>query len=236
VSHVNEVITVNDSIAAELQRRHRLARQPTVVMNCPVHGQVPETSGRQTGGEQVSLLYHGAFTAGRGLEGLVRAMVQVDDRATLLLRGDGPLHGTLQQIARDAGLEQRIHFTPPVPPDQLVASMAGCSVGIVPYLPTSLNNYLCTPNKIFEYMMGGLAVVATDLPELRRIVAGSGAGMLYTPSDGEGLARAVNALIRDPEVLARCRAAARRAALDTYNWESQAEKLRRLYAELLESR
>jgi glycosyltransferase involved in cell wall biosynthesis len=231
IGAADAVVTVNEAIATELQRRHRLPRRPTVIMNCPARE--PEPGPTEDQWRHITLLYHGAFTTGRGLEALVQAMAGVDERATLTLRGDGPLLPVLQQIVQDTGTARRVRFTPPVPPDQLVSGMAGCSIGIVPYLPVSLNNYLCTPNKLFEYMMGGLAVVATDLPELRRIVTESGCGLLYAPDDAAGLAGALNALIRDPTLLATCRTAARRAAVERYNWDRQAAQLRRLYGEVL---
>jgi glycosyltransferase involved in cell wall biosynthesis len=190
----------------------------------------------QYGPERIMLLYHGMFHAGRALETLVQAMAHVDDRALLVMRGTGPLLGELQRLARESGVEQRIYFAPAVPPDQLLASMAGCSIGIIPTPPLTLNHYLCTPNKLFDYLMGGLAVVATDLPELRRIVLGSGAGLVYASDDSLGLSRALNTLIRDPERLAGCRSAARRAADEPYNWNRQAEILLKVYAATLSAR
>ncbi|HWE63392.1 MAG TPA: glycosyltransferase [Chloroflexota bacterium] len=235
IRRADAVITVNQSIAVELQRRHHLAVLPTVVMNCPPVEQQPPASpaGAQ---EPIALLYHGGFQQGRGLEELVQAMAHVDDRATLLLRGSGPLHEELERLARAAGVERRVRFLPPVSPDQLVAAMAGCTIGIVPYLPTSLNNYLCTPNKLFDYMMGGLAVVATDLPELRRVVQEWHAGLVYQPDDACGIADSINGLIGDPRRLAQCRAAARRAALERFNWEAQSAQLVQVYAGLAMTR
>jgi glycosyltransferase involved in cell wall biosynthesis len=229
IGRADAVITVNESIARELQRRHRLAQQPTVVMNCAEATPLPAVAREQDRPERIVLLYHGMFNAGRALETLVQAMAYVDDRALLVMRGAGPLLGELQQLAHDCGVAQRIHFAPAVPPDQLLASMAGCSIGVIPTPPLTLNNYLCTPNKLFDYLMGGLAVVATDLPELRRIVIGGGTGLVYAPNDSLGLSKALNILIRDPERVASCRTAARRTALECYNWDIQAGQLRRLY-------
>ena len=163
-------------------------------------------------------------------------MPMVSRHVVLCLQGDGPLRATLEGEARLLGVADRVRFLPAVTPDRLVGAMGGYAIGIVPYLPTSLNNYLCTPNKLFEYLMGGLAVVASDLPELRRVVAGEGLGLLYAPGDPTDLARAIRTLLADPARLEVARVAARRAAEGRYNWAAQAVGLRQLYAGLSGSR
>jgi len=223
------VVTVNGSIAGELRRRHRLPVAPTVVMNCPPLQPLPSDPGYGRAGE-ILLLYLGRYNAERGLLEMLRAMPLVDRRAVLCLRGGGPLQAALEEEARLLGVKDRVRFLPPLPPDRLVGAMGGYAIGIVPYVPTSLNNYLCTPNKLFEYLMGGLAVVASDLPELRTVVAGGGLGLLYAPGDPADLARAIDALLADPRRLATTCAAARRAAEGCYNWEAQVVGLRQLYA------
>ena len=223
------VVTVNGSIAGELRRRHRLPVAPTVVMNCPPLQPLPSDPGYGRAGE-ILLLYLGRYNAERGLLEMLRAMPLVDRRAVLCLRGGGPLQAALEEEARLLGVKDRVRFLPPLPPDRLVGAMGGYAIGIVPYVPTSLNNYLCTPNKLFEYLMAGLAVVASDLPELRAVVAGGGLGLLYAPGDPADLARAIDALLADPRRLATTCAAARRAAEGCYNWEAQVVGLRQLYA------
>ena len=43
---------------------------------------------------------------------------------------------------------------------------------VVPYQATCLNNFICTPNKMFEYIAAGLPILANDLPEMRKFIAG----------------------------------------------------------------
>lgn len=231
IGSADGVVTVNRSIAGELRRRHRLPITPTVVMNCPPLQPLPGDPDEGRAGE-FRLLYLGRYNAERGLLGMLRAMPLVDRRAVLCLRGGGPLQAALEGEARLLGVADRVRFLPAVAPDRLVGAMGGYAIGIVPYLPTSLNNYLCTPNKLFEYLMGGLAVVASDLPELRAVVAGEGLGLLYAPGDPMDLARAIHALLADPARLEVARAAARRAAEGRYNWAAQAVGLGQLYAGL----
>jgi glycosyltransferase involved in cell wall biosynthesis len=230
IRHANAVITVNAAIAGELQRRHRLGRTPAVVMNCPVRVAEHPLTTSASGDAGVPMLFHGALQPERGLEEVITAMPLLDERISLAVRGDGPLRAHLEELAVAKGVSARVHFLPRVPPDRLIAELDGFSIGLVPYPPVSLNNYLCSPNKLFEYMMGGLAVLASDVPELRRILTETGAGLLYQTASPQSFAQAVMALAGDPDRLARCRRAARRAAEDRYNWEQQVIVLLAVYA------
>jgi glycosyltransferase involved in cell wall biosynthesis len=235
IVHAAAVITVNESLARELQRRHRLARRPAVVMNCaPRRGRSREPLPSPDG--PLRLLFHGGLNPERGLEELIAALPLVDSSITLSLRGDGPLRPKLEDCARLAGVADRVHFLPHVPPDQIMAELEGYPVGVVPYLPVSLSFYYSSPVKVFEYMMGGLAVLASDFPEIRYIIETTGAGLLYDTTSPRSFAAAVDALARDPDRLARCRQAAGRAADELYHWERQAAVLLEVYAGLRPAR
>ena len=228
------VITVNESLAGELRRRYRLQRLPIVVMNCPPLEPAPSPTPSTV--PEYLLLYQGGLHAERGLEDLIAAVPHVNPRAVLCLRGSGPLRATLEQLATQQGVSQRVRFLDPVPPDQVVSALAGFSLGLMPYRAGSLNNYLATPTKLFEYMMGALPVVASDLLEVRRIGAVWEPGIIYPAGDRAALAEAVNTLLADPERAARHGAGGRRAAEASYNWEAQADRLRAAYAGLVGSR
>ena len=43
-------------------------------------------------------------------------------------------------------------------------------LGIIPYQSIDLNSRYCTPNKLFDFIVAGLPILANDLPELRKFV------------------------------------------------------------------
>jgi glycosyltransferase involved in cell wall biosynthesis len=233
IPRADRVLTVNDSLAAELARRYAIPI-PMVVRNCP-----PLQPLTPPGGEMLKLsstgrkilLYHGIFTEHRGLESLILAMASIGD-AILALRGCGPLKEPLRVLARENGLEDRVRFLEPVPPGDLVSSSTGAAAGLLPILPMGFNNTYCLPNKVFEYMMAGLALLVSDLPELERLVSRSGAGITFRAGNEDGLGNAIKELIRDPEKLNKCQKAARKAAEEEYNWEKEGERLLDIYRDL----
>ena len=81
--------------------------------------------------------------------------------------------------------------------------------------------------------MAGLPVVASDIPEVRKVVvAGSPpVGELFDPGSPESIADAVRTVLADG--YEERRAEARRLALARYNWAVEERGLRGLYRQLL---
>jgi glycosyltransferase involved in cell wall biosynthesis len=219
------VVTVNDSIAEILQDRHRLGRKPTIVLNCSPFQPVSERFNASH--PPYKVLYQGLYLPGRNLEGLVLSMRYVEN-AQLYLRGYGILEETLKRIVDQNGLHDKVVFLAPVPMSELVPKAVEFDIGIVPYPgnPLNLNSYFCTPNKVFEYMMAGLALAVSDLPELKKIVDQYEVGITFDPDDPNDIARALAELTE--ESLQRMQANALAAAQGTFNFEHEAEKLHRV--------
>ena len=224
IGRADAVMTVNRSIAAELERRYGIPR-PAVVMNVPSRdhraARAVDLRGELgLGPERRIALYLGGVSPDRGIEQLVDAARRLGDVTLVLM---GPVEAGYRR-----GLERRsdgtARFAEPVPAHDVVRFAAGADVGIVPYRNTCLNNYLSLPNKLFEYLAAGLPVVASDFPELRRIVLEHGVGDTFDPEDAADIARAIRAVLDDPERHLQLRDRARQAA-EVYSWERERPKL-----------
>lgn len=223
------VITVNASIARELQERHGLA-QVHVVHNAERARPAAARSRRfheqlRLPPDDLVLLMQGGLSAGRHLDVLVAAFAQVrNPRVHLVVMGEGVLADSLLAQVRRSGLQARVHVLPAVPQADLLAWTEAADAGVIPYQATCLNNYYCTPNKLFEFIAAGLPVLASDLPELRRFVAGHGIGEVADLGDAGRIARAVDGFFAEPERLRGWREAAQRARM-TVNWGVEGQKL-----------
>jgi glycosyltransferase involved in cell wall biosynthesis len=236
IGRADRVITVNDSIAAELARRYGVA-PPRVLRNCPrTFGRRPDPSqsslrarARVPAGTPI-VLYQGLYMPHRGLENLVRAAARFG-RAHLVFMGWGPLLDNLRAVAVSEGLTGRVTFIDPVPMGELLAVTAGADVGVIPYRNVGLNNFFTSPNKLFEYCAAGVPVAASRFPELVKVVEGLQVGRTFDPDDPASIAAAVNAIVDDPAELARLRENAGRAAAG-FSWEREAQALQAVYDSL----
>ena len=112
------------------------------------------------------------------------------------------------------------------------------TVGLVPIYNMDINHQLGDTNKLHEYLMGGLPVVASDLPEIRRIVTMGDppVGELFDPSSPDSIAAALHKVLDDPEMCANRRRQARKLAEEHLNWGIEERRLLALYENLMDGR
>lgn len=236
------LVTVNHAYAEVLTRRLRPSRV-VVVHNCPPRWTPPmppptrlhDAAGIPAGAPIV--LYHGAFSRHRGLEQLAQAMLEPGlERAHLVYLGYGGQRATVDNLAADARFDGRIHVLDAVPPDELLELVAGADVDAIPLQHSTLNHWLCTPNKLFESMAAGIPVVVSDFPVMRGIVRDPAYGPLgevCDPADPGSIGRALRAILElDPVEREALRERCRTAARERWNWETESARLVKLYAEL----
>jgi glycosyltransferase involved in cell wall biosynthesis len=173
--------------------------------------------------------YVGGISRVRGAHALVDAMAHAD--AELYLAGSISPPALRRELERSAGW-QRVRYFGRVSPDRVPEVLARARVGVLPLQPIA-NYRVAYPVKLFEYLAAGLPVVATDVPLWRELLETHGCGVCVPPDSPRELAQAMSSLLDDD---ARARAMGergRRAAEQHYSWQSQADALLALYAELL---
>jgi glycosyltransferase involved in cell wall biosynthesis len=235
VPRCDAVITVSDGIAERLQRRYGLPERPTVVRNLP-DLPPPRDAGiedlRTTLGSDAAplILHQGAVAADRGSETLVRSMRHVDGAHLLFLGAEGPYVDGLRRLSTELALESRVHFQPPVPLGDLLSYSSQADVGVTLLEDTCENHRLALPNKAFEYIAAGIPVVASDLPELSRLIERYGVGWSADPADPVAVADALRQAIAargDEELRGRLIRAA-----EELSWRRERARLLELYERL----
>jgi glycosyltransferase involved in cell wall biosynthesis len=121
------------------------------------------------------------------------------DDLRLVLLGDGPGRAALEHFARAAQVAHHVHFLGAVGP--VGPWLERAEVVWVPSLrPAGVGAAL-------EAMAAGRPVVASDLPELREVVAEGETGLLFKPGDKAALARQTRGLLDDAGLRRRLGAA-----------------------------
>jgi glycosyltransferase involved in cell wall biosynthesis len=235
VRRSDAVITTNPSRAERLQERYG-TKPPTVLANVPrrVDELVPLDPGFP--GDLPVVLYQGGIYArSRAFRETIAAVADLD--VHLVLIGFGRDHdlGRLVGWAAESGVSERVHLLPPRPFAELVRTAAAASIGIVPVKGNTSNNFLGDTNKLFEYLMAGLPVAASDLPEIRAVVTQGRppVGELFDPDSPRSIADAISRILGDAEAYKLRREQARRLALERFNWNREEPKLLALYAKML---
>lgn len=142
----------------------------------------------------IRMLHHGIAQPARRLESMIRVVELLDERFTLdlvLADGDPAYRRRLIELAAH---EPRVSFSPPRPMDELVAAANGYDVGLYLLAPQSFNQRHALPNKIFEFIQARLAVAVGPSPEMARVVAEHGVGVVAEDFTPEAMARALAGL------------------------------------------
>ncbi len=221
------VVTTGAPFAAELARRFGLAREPIVVLNCPERREQEPPPAPDDG--PLRVIYQAAMGPGRPLGDLLAAAAHARG-VELTLRVIGADEDELRGAISAAGVGDRVRLAEPVPPGQLVEGLFGFHAGVIINRPATMTDELVVPNKLFEYMMAGLAVVAPRLPGLASFVDAERVGLTFAPGDPESLGAALRDLAADRQRLTELGRRARRLALDRYNAEAQAAALERAWS------
>lgn len=213
----DSVVTVSAPIAAELKDRLGLEQLPSIVLNCPSLTDAP----RETPvGSPLRVIYQGAMGPGRSTDDIFAAAA-VTNNVHFSIRLVGTDLSALRQEVARLGLQDRVEILEPVDSSGLVSALTDFDVGIIINRPVTRNDELVLPNKLFEYMMAGLAVVTPHLPSLAALIEDEQVGVTFEPSDPSALADVLTALATRPEEVMAMRRQARRAAVTRYQAEAQ---------------
>jgi glycosyltransferase involved in cell wall biosynthesis len=131
----------------------------------------------------------------------------------------------LRSLLAERGLGKRVRVLEPVPPADVLDALREFDVGLIFDRPQSRNSDLSVPNKLFEYLMAGLAVVAPRLETIGPLVDDEGVGLTYDPQQADGLAATLERLAGDRAALAEMRRRARELAVSRLNAEAAADVL-----------
>ena len=223
------VLTVGELLAADLERRG--ARRTWVVGNWKCLEDFdfgPDVAATRRGelAPEAALVvgYVGWLNADRGVAPLLEAVAALDGVA-LVIGGDGPLADAAREAADGC---PRIRFLGYVDPVQIPLYTSVCDVIYYGLDTSNANSRFSAPNKLFEALAAGKAVVCNDCGEIGRIVREESCGVVVGSLTRDALVSALSEL-REPGRLADCQARSQRAGRERYNWRHAERGLLDLY-------
>lgn len=188
----------------------------------------------QTGAPGPLRLYWFSQTIGhdRGLEEAVRACgILPPQSVELHLRGNWSpgYERVLRELwDKHVGSDAKFFIHDILPPDQLVRAASEYDVGLALEVPVSENRRICMrdlcTNKVFTYLLAGLAVAASGLEE-RLSTIYDGAGFAYETGKAESLAAGLHTWVVDRPALQKAREISWRLGEEQYNWDLEKSKL-----------
>lgn len=222
---VFDLFVANSDTARRLLEEHGIG--PVV----RIWNGVPRRPARPPLAVPPTVAYAGRLSWEKGVETLAEAFALVRERvrdARLVLIGDGPLRGSIEDRIGRRGMNANVVLTGHLPPEAAERTLDRAWVQVVPSL-------LEEPfaSAAAEAMMRGTAVVASDHGGAAEIVRQAGAGMLVPPGDAAHLAQALVELLADRERAETLGASGRTWAFDRLSRERCVDAFLELYRELI---
>ena len=158
---------------------------------------------------------------------MARLLVNHAQDVHFVLIGDGPMRRTLEKLASELAVADRVHFTGVR--DDVASLWPSLTMTVVSSYAEGM------PLALMEAMIAGLPVVATSVGGVPEVVEHGHSGLLVLPDDPRGLAEAVRELLDNDPLRLRIGAAARTRARTRWPQSLCTERMAALLRQLARS-
>ena len=232
IKYVDKTITVSNAIADEYVKLYNI-QKPELVLNTPPFTQIEK---KNIFREQLNIeedknifLYQGGLSRGRGIEILLETFKELskdNSKNVIIFMGYGILEDKIREYSKKY---KNIFYHKAVSPEILLDFTSSADFGISLIEDSCLNYRYCLPNKMFEYMMVGLPVIVSNLPEMAKIIEEYSVGVISKGYSVENLKEAIDKIMNlDRSILNDNIQKIKKV----YNWEKQEKNLIKVYNEL----
>lgn len=204
-------IMVNDSIADEVQKIHKLIERPIVVRNISNYWNIDKSVCYQRKVEICEqlgvpvdtfiVMYHGRIMSGRGLEILLTSIQRNNSLVGVILgNGETAYMEHLKQMTIDLQITERVLYHKAVPINILWEYVGAADVGMSLTPNTCMNHFYMLPNKLFENIQSLTPIIGSNFPEISKIVSRYNIGLLVNPENVDEIVDAMDQLRTNKEM------------------------------------
>ena len=175
------------------------------------------------------LLCLGRLAEEKGLDLALAAFALLRDRfphARLVIAGDGPVRGELEQQAAELGLNEAVHFAGWIAPDEVPALINTATLVVMPSRREAFGLVA------LQAALMARPVVAARVGGLPEIVAHGETGWLVEKEDSSALAETIADLLAHYDTAVQMGRSARRRAQGLFGWERCVDAYEALYQKL----
>lgn len=236
----DRVVTVSDfhrrwALALGISTPEKVIAIPNGIPESRVHPTRPREEVRGELGlapGDFVILSTGRLAPQKGLDLILSVIphlvARLDCSFKVLFAGDGPIKPTLQQMARELSITDRVHFLGFR--DDIGNLLAASDLVVLPTLREGLSIAL------LEAMAAGKAVLTTTIGSNREVLEASEAGWLVPPGDPNRLAEGIERLAREDSLRRSLGERAKKLYRERYTEEQMLNLYLAEYVKLCEER
>jgi glycosyltransferase involved in cell wall biosynthesis len=236
VNHIESFLIrrTDANIVAGISAGHWLSNrysipEPVVLLNVPLYEVYrPSNVFRETfniPADKIILLYMGSVNPCKGIEQAISSLKYLENCCLVIFgAGTDVFKAELKEWAISENVSKIIYFFEAVPFEQVASNAMSADISLILQQNVGLGYYFLSPNKLFESMIAGLPVVASNFPDLKYFIENYRLGITCDSTKPEEVAAAVKNLLADTDKLKVIRQNALEAG-KIFNWENESKKL-----------
>ncbi|MBD8066013.1 glycosyltransferase [Devosia sp. PTR5] len=224
---INGIVATSPTIANRFP-----AHKTVLVRNFPLLDELHAPAPTPMAERAPEFTYIGSISEDRNIYRMMEAVALVPGGQTRLRLAGGFASAETQRRAEQMPEWSSVRFEGWVSREGVANILADGRAGLVVLKPVP-HEMLTLPIKLFEYMAAGMPVISSDFPMWREIVDEAQCGLLIDPLRSEELVRAMQAILDDPAEAQAMGVRGRKAVVEKYNWDREAQTLLKLYQERL---
>lgn len=182
--------------------------------------------------KKVEILTVGYLVERKGIKYLIEGFAKIAKKypdSYIKVVGDGPTRASLEQLAQDLGIRDRVEFLGSLKYYEVIPHYHSCDIFCLPALSE-------TWVVAQEAMACGKPVILTDTGSHPEHVPDGKVGYLVPLQDSQAVARALEKMLKDPQKRQEMGLAARRHIEENYDWSKIAGQYLELYQKLIHRR
>ncbi len=224
------LITTNKERTALILYRYPITNISLVILNNYPKIDYYDYHNLKKKSEVLTIIYQGEISKKRETHRLIEAFKKLDIDYRLLLIGKCKDEMYFKKIIHDNNLDSKIILMQALVNYELHKLMKEAHIGIISLDMNLLNNALCEPNKLYEYLLFGMTVFMPDcihFNEFAKVFPNN--SIIFYNQLHEIVASIKNyhLNIKDDDYLQRSKIIVKK-----YNWKAQENKLLKSYKEL----
>lgn len=187
-------VDASSTVVQQLADQHRqFGLNPIIIRNIP---KLPVTSINfsPTNRYKIRLIHHGVASSTRSSDLMIRAIALCEDRYELHLvftNHQSKYVASLKRLSLKIAPD-RVSFYPPFSPQEIIKNISEFDIGFFPLPPKNYNYQIALPNKLFEFIAAGLAVVIGPSPNMAAVLQQYRCGIISSSFEPEDLAKTLN--------------------------------------------
>lgn len=228
-SQADMIITVNEIL---VQKFEKYNKNVLLIPNYPIF---EEKQAQKIYKDKPVFVYVGEQREDRGILKILQAIKQTKGDASYIFIGrfiNEAFENKVNAYINENLSNKDVKFIGKIPHLEVFNYLSFADAGFVLLQPESWRYVNSEPIKLFEYMLGKTAIIGSDFPMMKKVIAKPNCGFTVKPDDVNEIAKTIDYVITNRKEVVSMGQRGYEEAACNYNWDVMEKRLLNAYKAL----